>query len=263
MKKTNIIIFITVILSLCFSSCQKVIDIELNTSSSQIVIQGNINNQPGPYIVKISKTVDFDLSSSYPPVSGATVIISDNHGTIDTLVEPYPGTYVTTKILGIPGYTYSLVAIIGGISYSSVSVMPGPVEISSVYIENAIFGDSKQVTLSFNDPANIENYYRVIEYINGDLQTDFHVLSDELYDGDNIEYSIRSMGNDDDNKLEQGDTVTLWLLCIDKGVYDYFRTAGSDGTQSASPANPLSNIDNGALGYFNACYIKKASVVVP
>jgi hypothetical protein len=47
------------------------------------------------------------------------------------------------------------------------------------------------------------------------------------------------------------------LQSIDKGVYDYFRTAGNDGNQSASPSNPISNIDNEALGYFNACAVTK------
>ena len=35
-----------------FNSCKKVIKLERNTASSQIVIQGNIYDQPGPYVVK-------------------------------------------------------------------------------------------------------------------------------------------------------------------------------------------------------------------
>ena len=70
------------------------------------------------------------------------------------------------------------------------------------------------------------------------------------------------MSQDDDNKLETGDYVAVWLECIDKGVYEYFRTAG-EGDQSASPSNPTSNISNGVLGYFNACSVRKMSIIVP
>jgi hypothetical protein len=61
--------------------------------------------------------------------------------------------------------------------------------------------------------------------------------------------------------LKKGDTVTVWLETIDKGVFDYFRTAGSESGRNASPANPVSNISNGALGYFNASSVRKGSII--
>jgi hypothetical protein len=70
------------------------------------------------------------------------------------------------------------------------------------------------------------------------------------------------MSLDNDNKLESGDNVTIWLECMDKFAYEYFRTAGSEGGQSTSPSNPTSNISNGALGYFNACSVRKISIIV-
>jgi hypothetical protein len=70
------------------------------------------------------------------------------------------------------------------------------------------------------------------------------------------------MSQYNDNKLKAGDEVTIWLESVDKYVYEYFRTEGSEGWQSASPANPTSNISNGALGYFNACSVRTISIIV-
>jgi|WetSurMetagenome_2_1015567.scaffolds.fasta_scaffold05674_4 hypothetical protein len=259
MKKYRIIIFIAIILSICFSSCQKVIDLELNTSSSQIVIQGNIYDQTGPYTVKISKSVNFDESNVYPAVIGAMVVISDNAGNSDTLTETSSGIYTTSVLQGVPGRTYTLTVKTDGQTYTASATLPDAVEINSIYMEKSRFGNDEQVTIDFTDPANVDNYYRLIEFINNIQQDQFYATSDKLYEGEKISYSF--MSQDSDSKLETGDKVTIWLECVDKFVYEYFRTAGSEGGQSASPANPTSNISNGALGYFNACSVRAISII--
>ena len=63
--------------------------------------------------------------------------------------------------------------------------------------------------------------------------------------------------------LVAGDSIKVWLECIDHGVFEYFRTANRDGGHSTSPANPVSNITNGALGYFNACSVRKKVFIYP
>jgi len=248
---------IIILISICFTSCQKVIDLKLNTSSSQIVIKGNIYDQAGPYTVTISKSVNFDESNNFPTVTGAIVIINDNVGNIDTLKETASGTYVTSALQGIPGRTYALTVITNGQTYNASSTMPDAVEIDSTYFEKSMFGNDKQLTIEFKDPANSENYYRIIQYVNDKQQDGFNVTSDKIYEGKTISYSLRS-----DNKLDVGDKITVWLECVDKGVYEYFRTASSQSETSSSPSNPTSNISNRALGYFNACSIRKISLVM-
>lgn len=245
--------------TLILSSCQKVIDLKLNTTAAEIVIQGTVYDQPGPFTVTISKTVNFDQSNLYPPVSDAIVSISDNLGITDTLKEISSGTYQTSKITGVPGTTYTLTVNIGDTVYMASSTMPSPIDIDSVYVEKAIFGDGKQVSVMFQDPPNIVNYYRLVEFINNVQQPEFYSMSDKNFDGNMITYSMRSTG-DNDIKVQSGDSITIWLECIDKGAYEFFRTAGSQSWQSASPANPISNISNGALGFFSACSVRKKSI---
>jgi hypothetical protein len=249
-----------IVLIIVFSSCQKVINLDLNSASPQIVIEGNVYDQPGPYMVKISQTVNFDESNVYPPVTGATVEISDDVGNSEVLTELSSGTYITSALQGVSGRTYTLTVVSKGKTYTATSTMPNPVNIDSIYLEKSMFGNEKLVSVNFNDPANINNYYRLIEFINNEQQTGFNVTDDFLNHGKTISYSFMTAGND--SKLETGDTATVWLETIDKGVYEYFRTAGRDDGQSSSPSNPTSNINNGALGYFNACSVNTISIIV-
>lgn len=85
-------------------SCQKVIDIELNPSSPRYVVTGNITDQPGPYEVKITSSINFDQDNNFPAVSGAKVCITDqNVGLTDTLTEVAPGRHRTHFWRASPG----------------------------------------------------------------------------------------------------------------------------------------------------------------
>ncbi len=258
MKTLRYIILITNLLSL--ASCEKIVQLNLNNSISTIVIQGNIYDLQGPYYVKISKSVHFDESNDYPPVTGARVEITDNINQTEVLSEPTPGTYVTSKIRGVQGRTYTLSVKKDNDTYKSSSTMPYAVKIDSLYFAVSPFSGEKVTTIKFNDPPYSVNFYRIVYYINTIQQKEFYILDDDLFQGAMVRYGLQSRGSN--IKLVKGDNITIWLESVDKGVYEYFRTAGRENGQSTSPANPVSNISNGALGYFNACSVRKISATV-
>lgn len=262
MKKHIYFMFTFVVMTYSFSSCQKVIQLKLNTSSSQIVIQGNIYDHPGPYEVNISKSVNFDQSNVYPAVTGATVTIADDRGYSNILTETSPGTFVTSSLQGFSGRTYTLTVNAEGQMYTANSTLPNPVSPDSIYFEKSPYGKDKLLTIKFLDPGDSINFYRLVEFVNRDQQQSFNIVSDKFYNGNPIIYRFSSTINDD-KKLATGDSVTVWLESIDKNVYEYFRTLRRDGGQSTSPANAVSNISNGALGYFSASPVRKISIVVP
>jgi len=214
--------------------------------------------------VSITKTVNFDVPSIYPPVTNATVIISDNTGKADTLSHTTDGNYVTSTLQGVIGRTYTLNVTVDGKKYTSKSTMPDSVGIDSLYFKKSPFGRGTLVTLDIMNQPGKENYYRVIHFENDVQATGFSVFSENTNDVEKISYSFMPTTDNTRNapqKLEKGDVITVWLECIDKGVFEYFRTANREGGQNASPANPVSNISDGALGYFNACTVRKAKIV--
>src|SRR5450759_3151169 len=125
-------IIISMIAILTVSGCQKVINVDLNVAVPRIVIEGSISDRRGPYTVTISKSGSYFNQPVLAPVSGAAVIITDDFGTSDTLHEEVPGVYLTSKIRGIPGRTYTLKVMSEDQEYTGSSILSSHVNIDSL-----------------------------------------------------------------------------------------------------------------------------------
>ena len=254
--------FSATILMVVLTSCEKVIDIDLNSKSPKIVIEGIVDDQPGPYYVRLSTTVNFDESNDFPPVTGARVIINDDQTGNDTLVEISPGLYQTTTLQGIYGHTYTLqVNTSSGEAYTSVCKMPELVAYDSLTVDSLSFFGASTITFTpyYIDPITIGNRYRFIVYRNDTLVEETFVFEDRFNNG-----LMNSRPIIVGEEWESGDSARIVKQDIDQGVYDYFNSLqlSSDG-QTAAPANPLSNISNGALGYFSVHTTQTKTVAVP
>ena len=247
-------------------SCTKVIQVNLNNASPQIVIEGNITNSPGPYQVQIIKTVNFSDANVYPAVSGAMVKITDSsNGITDVLAETSPGIY-TTQILpqGIPGHTYQLYVLTNGETFTASSMMPQTVTLDSVTFqyESRFGGTEINAVANFQDPPGVANYYTFTEYVNGKQLNRIFVFDDRLSDG---KY-IRQQFFNDSSYLITGDNFFLQMNCVDKNVWNYFNTlnqvTNGNNFQSAAPSNPVTNINNNALGYFSASTVNSINTVI-
>lgn len=242
------------------SSCQQVIDIELNSKDAAIVIEANITDQPGPYTVTITKSVNFSDPNTFPGVSGATVTVYDDLGNADTLIETTSGIYVTNSFQGVAGHTYTVKVVYDGVTYTASSSMPQLITLDSLVVEaSGGFGGSQYYIIpQWQDPAGTGNYYRCIEYVNGERVGAFlydDAFSDGLVNGQPL--------LNFDTELQQGDTVHVVMQCIDPDVYLYFYSMDQTANNNtAAPANPETNFDNGALGYFNAGTVSERSVVI-
>jgi Domain of unknown function (DUF4249) len=257
----NYMLFVLII----FSSCQKIVTLKLNNAAPQTVIQGEITDAPGPYTITINQTVDFYSDNTFPPVSGATVKISDNTGVTDSLTEISPGVYSTHILTGKQGNTYSLTVLAQNVQYAAVSTMPPQVPLDSVTIQSqGGFGQqSINVVVNFQDPAGETNYYQFIESINGQsfVNNNF-VFDDRLSDGKYISRTLRT----DSSYIQKADLVEVKMYSVDENTYNYFlqlRQSSGRGAfnSTASPANPTSNISGGALGYFSAHTTQSKSVI--
>jgi hypothetical protein len=260
-------ILIVIFAASSFFSCKKIVTLKLNNVPAAIVIQGEVTDAPGPYFVTINQPVDFYASNTFPPVTGAVVTITNSLGLTDSLTETAPGMYTTHVLQGIPGITYTLSVTAQNVKYTAVSTMPMPVALDSISFQsNSGFGKTRiSAIANFQDPAGVKNYYQFMEYLGGVPDTkDLFVFDDRLSDGRYINYTLFN----DSTYLEEGDQLRVDMYCIDSAVYNYFfqlsqsSGAGAFNT-SASPANPTSNISNGAYGYFSAHTISSQSEVVP
>jgi hypothetical protein len=195
--------FISVIVLL--TACTKDYDIKLDNTKPLYVIEGRISDLKGPYFIRITKSTSL---FGYPPtnngdsveaVQGAQVIITDDMGTVDTLipaVDHLPrwyysyingrfdslfyayksvsinysrGYYQTTKIKGIPGHTYQLHVQMGDSTFQASAYMPHVPTLDSVTIQrNAVVNPSGAVgnlpLVWFKEPQDEKNYYMLQFY---------------------------------------------------------------------------------------------------
>jgi hypothetical protein len=253
-----------------FSSCEKVITLDLKNADKQVVVQGNVTNTPGPYTVNLNYTVPYYSSNTFPVITGALVKITDDAGNNQTLSETSPGIYKTTSLNGTPGRKYTLQIQANGNNYTAESYMALPIAIDSFLLrptfnKSGNFITGYRVTCKFTDPIGVGNFYRVVINSNDTSalpQNTFRIVSDKLVDGQQLSVSFRT-------KLILADTVKIQLQCIDKSTYSFYNTLpGAVGTASVSqflaalPANPTNNISNKGLGYFSAYSITTNTMVI-
>lgn len=246
-------------------SCQKVIKVDLNSTDPRIVIDANITDEPGPYFVKLTKTINFDQSNVFPPVTGATVTVSDDAGNTETLTEATPGIYQTSTTTGVAGRTYTLSVTASGKTYTSTSKLYPAIPVDSLGIQKSFFGTTRNIRAYFTDPAGIKNWYRLVQIVNDSAGKDIYITNDILRDGRQMD-EILFMDNDNvEDSLQAGDSVTIALQAIDEGAYNYFRTLQTitqGGDPGSTPANPQSNMSNGALGYFSTYSVRRRSIII-
>jgi len=267
MKKNTIYtLLIGVLLIWTNTSCEDIIDVDLNSVEPQLVIEGNI--RMGTFAeVLISKSKDFTDSNEYTLVTDAIVTISDNLGNIETLQPNEQGRYVATTIVGTERTTYQLSVKYEDVEYTSSTYMPPRVEIDELTIWKMPVKDTADPQVHFIDPPGEENqYYRFVLSVN-DVRPTLRdrlrdrLISTEFVDGSAIVQPIfiSFEANRDDDPIEQGDKVTVEMQCIDKDVYKFFETLYNveDGL-----ANPTSNIKGGALGYFGAYSFTSKDIVM-
>lgn len=259
---SSIALLATATAAILFYSCQKTVTPDLNKAPAHIVIQGEVTNASGPYTITINQSTAFYAENTFPPISGASVKISDGQGLTDSLTETSPGVYSTHTLQGTPGNTYTLSVVAQNLQYTATSTMPAPVTLDSITWQSNGFSKGIYAIPNFQDPAGVKNYYQFMEYENGQqLTQDIFVFDDRLSDG---RYISRTLWNDS-SRLVTGAQLQVKMYTIDENVYNYFnQLAQSLGfNTSASPANPATNISNGAYGYFSAHTVQSKTVTVP
>ena len=266
----KMLLFLLLSIILFFCSCQKVIDVDIKNAEKKYVVEAIVTDKPGDSKVLLSKTKNVSENNVFPGISGATVSIMDNAGNSTIFTETTAGNYAASNFTGEPGKTYSLLVKLNGETFSSQSSMPQKINLDTLFVsDELLFGETRKlVNIAYQDPAGKGQYYRFVQYINGNKSKPIFVNNDDYSDGKKVESKLWYIADDDneDEKIMRGDTIMLDMQCIDATVYKYWFSLNQSATgnsQSASPANAVTNINGGALGYFSAHTLQTKSVIVP
>ncbi len=260
----NIFPYIAPVLFLFSCNKEEVIQLDLSSAPVQYVIEGTVTDEARPYSVRITQSVPFDQANNFPAVQGALVVISDNAGQMDTLLENSPGLYETSEgKTGVYGLTYTLQVWIKGTLFTAKSTMPNKVAFDDLSVINLPFGGENALTLMpfFKDPAGLGNNYQFVQSNNGKRQPYIFVMDDRNNDGAQISNLLIAPNL----KITPGDTITVEMRNIDRATYKYFvalDASNGNGPNASVPANPDNNFGGACLGYFSAHTVQRRMLIV-
>jgi hypothetical protein len=254
--------------SIGLSSCEKVIDVDLNEADPKVVIEGLITTNAGPYTVKVTMSGDYYTNQTPPAVTNALVIISDNTGIIDTLTQTSPGVYRSNTTTGVALRTYTLSVNISGTVYTAVSTLPDLYPVDSLayvyYPQKDIFHKQAYYPIAFSiEPQNESNYYMWKFFRNDTLLNeprDIWVADDKAVQG-NVQ------GLEFPYAYQKFDTAAVKVFSLTKEAFDFYiglqaQIQNDGGFFSSPPANAPGNFSNGALGLFQTSTVDSVGIVI-
>lgn len=257
--------YIFILALLVLTSCEKVIQVDLNDSNPQYVIESILDAGTHDFKVKITQTTSFFDPKTPKRIENASVKLYEDEKNVHTLTYVNDGIYELKDFTSYAEKNYRLNVIVDGKEFNASLKMPKKVPIESIdfeYIEGED-GLSHQVKVSFNDPPNEKNYYELNSYQSriGLASRVGYTTSDFGYDGQLITETL-------DGGYFSGDTILIELRSIDVHYFEYFETLDNaigdgGGPGGAAPANPTTNWSNGALGYFGSGNSDIKTAVVP
>lgn len=279
--KNRIAIIFFLIFPMLAISCTEKIDVKLDDSYTRLVVDGSITTDTMAHTVILSKTSDYYYNKPAPMVTGARVSITDGNLKFD-LKEDSPGVYRTTNsVHGVTGKTYTLniklTGLIGGYADYTASSILYPVttldSISLLLHPDWSTDGIWEVKCYVQDPPTFD-YYRFLVSKNNimvsDTLNEWFVTDDKFFNGNYangatiayLEQNLPEIG------LRPGDKITVELNSIGKDYAGFLWAAqtelfGSNPLFSGPPANVIGNINNGAVGFFAAYSVTRASTITP
>jgi len=289
-------LFLLITVSLLLISCEKGVTFDLDESFPKLVVEATIETNQPPLVI-LSRSQNFFaqitadiLAASF--VRNAEVYVSN--GVVTHKLKEYStplsngytfyfysidSSNLSTAFLGQTNTQYSLRIIAEGKEYTAITKIPTITRrIDSLFWKQAPgSNDPNKAALMVRatDQPGFGDYIRYFTKRNSET---FYPAFNSVYDDqiiDGISYEIevergvdRTIDLPDDYTLfDKGDTVTLKLCQIDKATYDFWRTMefsySSIGNPFASPTKVLSNISNGALGYFGGYAPQFRTIIIP
>lgn len=263
MKNTFQYISLIFITLLTFS-CEKVVDVDLDTAPPKLVVDASIQWVKGTLgneqKIKLTTTAPY-YNNSVPVVSGATVFITNSANVVFNFTEiTNTGEYLCTDFQPVINETYTLTVIYNGQTFNATETLTAVPDIENTIEQNnegGFTGDEIEIKFFYQDNGAEDNFYMIGFKPNNKLFPEYGVLEDRFFQGNQM-FGLYS--NED---LKPGDLVNIKLYGISRQYYNYMNVllsvagSGGGGPFQSPPATVRGNVvnqadeNNFALGYFN------------
>ncbi|GGX33122.1 DUF4249 family protein [Aquimarina muelleri] len=270
LKLTILILIVT------FTSCQDVVDIEVQTAPSRLVIEASLDWEKGTLgneqTIKLSTSKPyFDTTKNLGVIGASVKVTNDSNGDEFIFTDQNNGNYITTEFVPIINQSYTLEVIYNEENYTATETLMSVVdnvELSQSR-EDGSDDEALEIKTSFNDPEAEENFYLLKFNERGDLFSTFINVKDEFINGNEVSIIYEKEDDKDSNTFvfEPGDVVDVEVLGISEAYYDFIgiliaqsEGVGLFGTTPVSLKGNcvnLTNPDNYANGYFRLTEVVK------
>ncbi|MFK8273449.1 DUF4249 domain-containing protein [Capnocytophaga canimorsus] len=270
--------FKTILLSLfitCLASCQKVVNVDLETAAPKLVIDAAIDWQHGTkgneQTITLSTTYPyFSKDSIAPKVSGAKVTVTDSLGKIFDFEQVKTGEYVCNTFSPTLNMSYTLRVDYQGKTYTAkdkLYPMPQHVDFQQKD-KGGIFGNAMEIRGFFKDDDQLKNNYYLVKIKSPHSKFPAYIdLNGKFFSKNNL-FFIYS-----DEKLKPKDTLNFEIYRISEDYFGYMYrileiTSNGSSPFSTPPASVIGNIINNKdandnpLGAFRATqFISKQYII--
>lgn len=270
---------LVVILTVVFSSCSDVIDVDVPVAAPRLVIEASIDWEKGTagneQMIKLSTSTPYFNSEIDNTVTGASVKITNNTDNSEfVFIDMNDGTYTISDFIPVVNQNYTLEVIYNGETYMAEETLIPVVDVEDIYqtVDGGFNIEALEVNVDFIDPAGVENYYFFKFKEQGDLLPELLDVPDEFTDGNRMTVFYEKEEDDDigQKEFEVGDVAKIEFYGVSK---QYFNYIGLLIEQYDSVGDPFSSApvalrgncvnpekpSNYAFGYFRLSQVVKIS----
>ncbi|NCT10721.1 MAG: DUF4249 domain-containing protein [Flavobacteriia bacterium] len=270
MKK---IFLLPILLLFIFTSCEKVVDIEVPSIEPKLIIDAvfeiyfDENPVRANTVVKLSKSADY-FKEIIPAVTNATVFLTNlsDNSIINFSDTNADGNYKPTiSFIPAENITYELTIIHENNTYKGTAnrVKSSPLTSVTQGDKTLFSGKETELKVAFTDDKTEDNYY-LYDFSNNL----FLAIEDRFFNGSDYNFSF--FYAEDDIKLPT--TVNVKMSGITKEFFTYYRILISQSGQNAGgpfetvPSSLLGNMINITdeskfpLGYFHISETDSVSI---
>jgi hypothetical protein len=271
--KSNILF--TLAASLLLFSCEKTVTLDIEESTANLVIEAQVTDLADHNYVKISRTNAFYDTGETPRVENATVTVEDSDGNIFTFSHDADSAgfyFPETPFAGEIGKSYKLRVLVDGIEYTAQDELVRLVPIEKLEYrinpdeqnDPEVPGRFYELLLSVVEPKDTKDYYLFKSYRNDTItyqnETDIYYSDDELI-GEKLDGIPMPV------YYSKGDLARVEVFSLSRDAFVFYRDLqkllnNDGGLFGTPPANPRTNISNGALGFFQVSAVQMGELVI-
>jgi hypothetical protein len=256
------------------NSCTKTVDVEVPDAGDRIVIEASLDWELGTsgqeQSIQLTSSTEYFTDNLVNPVIGATIEVTSNDMNHYTFEDQGNGYYTADDFVAEIGQSYTLEIQYNGETYMANEKMESVTNITRIEqsTEGGLNPEHIDVSVYFNDPAGIENYY-LGEFTHPRSPVPvFWIIDDNFADGNEM-WVICEHEN-----LTVGDTVNINLYGITESYYHYMvllvhQSSQFNGGPFQTPPVQVSgnciNINNEmeeVLGYFRLSQVDRTFYVI-